>query len=65
MPIITNDCMSCGMCIEECPFEAIQIDHIHTIEKGYSQSTIDKNKCKNCRTCILDFECPAYAIKEK
>lgn len=56
--------MACGMCLEECPFEAIQTDDITTIEKGYSQSVINQNKCKNCRTCITDFECPANAIKE-
>jgi ferredoxin len=61
---IIEDCISCGMCVEECPFEAIQIDHLNIIKKGYSQSTIDQTKCKNCKTCIINFECPANAIKE-
>lgn len=65
MIIINDECSSCGMCIEECPFDAIEIDHIKTIEKGYAQCHINQNKCKGCKKCITKFECPSMAIMEK
>ena len=62
MPIITDDCMSCSMCIEECPVGAIDI--IIKSGKGYSQSFIDPKLCINCGVCVDNFECPANAIKK-
>ena len=59
---ITKDCISCGMCIEECPVGAIGIDGIKNIEQGYAQSVIDQDKCIDCKTCITSFECPSNAI---
>lgn len=60
MFIDSKFCIACGMCLEECPFTAIEIKD----GGSYSQSIIDQNKCRNCKTCIIDFECPANAIKE-
>ena len=65
MPIINDDCISCGMCLEECPVGAIEISNIKTIEKGYSQSEINQDLCIDCKTCINNFECPANAIVER
>jgi len=57
MITITEDCMSCGMCIDECPCGAISA-------KGgsYAGYMIDRDICVECRAC-LDFDCPADAIK--
>jgi len=49
---ITDDCVSCGTCAEECPAEAIQ--------EGDRVYVIDQQKCTACGTCA-DI-CPAEAI---
>ena len=58
--IITDDCISCGMCIEQCPFEAIEFKDN---KNGYSQAQINQDKCRNCKKC-LTFDCPGDAFKE-
>ena len=57
---ITSDCMCCGQCEEVCPFHAI----IEKKSNGYSQMTIDQDKCQQCEAC-LDFDCPGEAIKRE
>lgn len=57
MIIITDDCISCGMCLEECPLEAIQLKST----SGYAKAFIDKRVCVNCGTC-LEAGCPGNAI---
>jgi ferredoxin len=51
---ITEDCVSCGTCAEECPSEAIQ--------EGDDRYVIDKEKCTDCGTCAE--VCPTEAIVE-
>ena len=51
---ITEDCVNCGGCIDECPEGAI-------IE-GDEVSHIDPEKCTDCGTCVEAFFCPAAAI---
>jgi len=60
--IITDDCISCGKCEEECPSKAINTKPNMGI--GYSQYTIDKTLCTNCGIC-LTIDCPGDAIKEE
>jgi ferredoxin len=57
--IITDDCISCGLCAEECSFNAI----IYDKSGGYAQAHILEDKCVNCGNC-LTIDCPADAIKE-
>ncbi|MCP4714822.1 MAG: 4Fe-4S dicluster domain-containing protein [Deltaproteobacteria bacterium] len=52
---ITDDCVGCGTCAEECPAEAIR-------EAG-SAYCIDGAACTECGTCAE--VCPAEAIIEK
>lgn len=40
---ITEDCIACGACKEECPNQAIS--------EGDPIYKIDPNKCDNCGTC--------------
>ena len=61
MPIITNDCVACGQCVEYCPANAIEPKEKTT---GYSQYTINKEKCVECLAC-LEIDCSGNAIKEK
>lgn len=52
--VITEECVACGTCAEECPAEAI--------EEG-EPYVINDEKCTECGSC---FEvCPVEAIVEK
>ncbi len=51
---ITDDCVSCGTCAEECPVEAIK--------EGDGKFEIDENICTGCGTCAS--VCPTEAIVE-
>ena len=49
---ITDACVSCGTCVENCPVEAIsQVD---------TQYVIDADVCVDCVACAAN--CPADAI---
>ncbi|MCD5397569.1 4Fe-4S binding protein [candidate division NPL-UPA2 bacterium] len=49
---ITEECVACGTCLDECP-----VDAIHEGEEYYS---IDKQKCTDCAQCVE--VCPTEAI---
>jgi formate hydrogenlyase subunit 6/NADH:ubiquinone oxidoreductase subunit I len=49
---ITEDCICCGSCIDQCPEAAIA--------EGDPAYTIDKSKCTDCGTCVE--ACPTGAI---
>jgi len=51
---ITEDCVNCGGCIDECPEGAI-------IE-GDDKSRIIADKCTDCGICVTEYFCPALAI---
>ena len=49
---ITDDCVLCGTCMEECPSQAIEEeDDIYVI---------NQNECTECGTCVE--LCPTEAI---
>ena len=50
---ITDECLSCGACVSECPLEAIS--------EGEGKYVIDPNVCSDCDACTS--VCPAEAIK--
>ena len=52
--VITDECVSCGSCADECPNEAIS--------EGDGKYVIDPDKCVDFGTCA--DECPNDAIKE-
>ncbi len=52
---ITDECVACGTCAEECPSEAIY--------EGEDKYVIDQEKCTECGTCVE--VCPTGAIVEK
>ena len=51
---ITEDCLACGLCADECPDEAIK--------EGDPYYVIDPDKCNDCGTC--EDSCPNDAIVE-
>lgn len=53
--VITDECIACGACVEECPEEAI-------IE-GEEIYSIDPEKCIDCGACV--DVCPTEAIIEE
>lgn len=52
---ITNSCVSCGACAENCP--------VQCISQGDSQYVIDKDTCISCGTCAS--VCPVGAPVEE
>ncbi len=50
---ITEDCVRCGACFDECPSGAIS--------KGKTQYIIDPEKCTECGSCAMIY-CPTGAI---
>jgi len=52
--VITDECVACGTCAEECPVEAI--------EEG-EPYVISEEKCTECGSCAE--VCPVEAIVEK
>ena len=50
---INDDCTACGVCVEECPVEAITEGDIYKI---------DADTCTDCGVCV--DVCPVEAIVE-
>ncbi len=50
--VISDECVSCGTCIDECPVEAIS--------QGDTQYVIDADTCVDCGAC--EDACPTGAI---
>ncbi len=51
---ITDDCISCGICVDECP--------VSCISEGDSIYVIDQEQCIECGSC--EAACPNDAIIE-
>ena len=49
---ITDECIKCSICVDECPTEAIS--------EGEEIYLIDKNMCTDCGACA--DACPSGAI---
>ena len=50
--VISDECVACGTCAEECPAEAIS--------EGDGKFVIDADTCLECGTC--EAACPTGAI---
>ena len=55
MYVISDNCVNCGTCAENCPSEAIAEGAVHY--------EINQDTCVNCGTCVEN--CPSEAIEEK
>lgn len=49
---ISDDCVSCGACVSECPVDAIS--------EGSDKYVIDADACTDCGACAE--ACPSEAI---
>ena len=52
--VISDECISCGACVDECPVEAIS--------EGDDKYEIDPELCTDCGACVE--VCPVDAISE-
>ncbi len=52
---ITDDCIACGACVDECPNECIS--------EGSDKYVIDADACTSCGACA--DACPTGAIIEE
>jgi NAD-dependent dihydropyrimidine dehydrogenase PreA subunit len=50
--VISDDCTSCGSCVDVCPTQAIS--------EGEGKYVIDPETCVDCGAC--EGECPVEAI---
>ncbi|MHB9024185.1 MAG: DUF362 domain-containing protein [Armatimonadota bacterium] len=50
--VISDDCVSCGACVDECPVDAIS--------EGADKYVIDADACTDCGACAE--VCPNDAI---
>ena len=50
--VISDDCIACGACADECPTSAIK--------EGDGKYVINKDECIDCGTCA--GVCPSEAI---
>ena len=53
--VISDECISCGSCVDACPSEAIS--------EGDGKYVIDADACVDCGACV--DECPTGAISAK
>lgn len=53
--VITDECLSCGACADQCPVEAIS--------EGDDKYVIDQDTCVECGACAA--QCPVSAIVEE
>jgi ferredoxin len=51
---ISDECLACGVCADECPVEAIS--------EGEDQFIIDADECTDCGSC--QEVCPNDSISE-
>jgi ferredoxin len=49
-----DECVGCGLCVENCPFQAISLIN--------NKAEINQQKCNQCRICLAI--CPKGAIAE-
>lgn len=52
---ITENCITCGTCADECPVEAVK--------EGDDMYVIDQEACTECGTCAE--VCPSDAVVEE
>ena len=57
--ITQSRCKQCGLCVANCPKEALSFSAAYT-DAGYRPVQVDDDKCIKCGTCFT--KCPFNAI---
>lgn len=56
-----NYCKGCGLCVDACPQDIIELDQEHINAKGYHPARlINQPECTGCTSCAI--MCPDMAI---
>ncbi|MDR2492204.1 MAG: ferredoxin family protein [Coriobacteriales bacterium] len=56
-----NYCKGCGLCVDVCPQDIMQLNSEIMTQKGYHPATcVDQDACTGCTSCAL--MCPDVAI---
>lgn len=56
-----NYCKGCGLCVDFCPQEIMQLDNAIITQKGYHPAhCVDQDSCNACLSCAM--MCPDVAI---
>lgn len=50
-----NECTGCGLCVDECPTEAISLD-----DEGIA--TVNPEECTECGACVDVCPCAAISL---
>lgn len=65
MPRITVDdrfCKGCGLCVDACPVQIIELDTTRITAKGYHPARmVEGGACTGCTSCAV--MCPDVAIE--
>ncbi len=55
-----DDCISCGLCMRDCPTGAIKVTNEGTKEDKKMSATLDTGKCIFCCQCV--YSCPKECL---
>jgi len=57
-----EDCMGCGICVDRCPVEAIEV---LTGADGYHQVSVDQARCIGCGVCVRFCSCGSLTLARR
>jgi pyruvate ferredoxin oxidoreductase delta subunit len=61
-PIISERCIGCGICIDFCPDNALELTDRKDGSKYKKIAKVDYDYCKGCLICV--GQCPVKAIEK-
>jgi ferredoxin len=46
-----STCVACGLCVEVCPYEAIELQEVRVLGQARTVAQVDANRCMACGLC--------------